>query len=249
MRCGGGDVEASREGALECESDRMLGGGVGRSATPKNSAFSVRAGVVCGNRGVSSVLASERWPLTSDVASEPELMRELGRGWGLGGGRGVAESSANGEPKNAFVLLSVEGDGGGEDTEEAVVYALRCDERVDELSEGHGDRRLAQLSCMSETKEAWGGLTTDGPRWRSETRSVNTRPDANEVHSGLRGRAVMYRGGGGGERGSGKVKESGGERQPCEWDLGEMRIRRRASIYGHRRRIAWSAAARPDPNS
>ena len=26
-----------------------------------------------------------------------------------------------------------------------------------------------------------------------------------------------------------------------------MRIRRRASICGHGRRIAWSAAARPDP--
>ena len=38
-------MEASREGALECESERILGGGVGRSATPKNSALSVREGV------------------------------------------------------------------------------------------------------------------------------------------------------------------------------------------------------------
>ena len=53
----------------------------------------------------------------------------------------MAASSANGEPKNAFVLLSVEGDGGGEETEEAVVYTLRWEERVEELSEGHGDRR------------------------------------------------------------------------------------------------------------
>ena len=73
----------------------------------------------------------------------------------------MAASSANGEPKNAFVLLSVEGDGGGEETEEAVVYTLRWEERVEELSEGHGDRRYAQLSCMSERdKGVSGGLTT-----------------------------------------------------------------------------------------
>ena len=87
-----------------------------------------------GRRGVSSAL-------TSDLVSEPELVRELGRGWGLGGGWGMAASSPNGEPKNAFVLLSVGGDGGGEDTEDAAVYTLRCDERVEELSEGHGERR------------------------------------------------------------------------------------------------------------
>ena len=57
----------------------------------------------------------------------------------MGGGSGVA-ASANGEPKKAFVLLPV-GDGGGEETDEAVVYTLRCEERVEELSEGHGDRR------------------------------------------------------------------------------------------------------------
>ena len=138
----------SREPTLECESERMLGGGVGRRATPKNSALSVRkGGGACWRRGVSSVL-------TSDAVPEPELVRELGRGGGLGGGWGVAASSANGEPKNAFVLLSVDGDGGGDETEEAEVYTLRCDERVEELSEGHGDRRYAQLSCMSETKES-----------------------------------------------------------------------------------------------
>ena len=96
----GGDVELSRDGAWVPESERIDGGGVGRSDGPKKSALR-EWGTVCWTRGVSSVL-------TSDLPSEPV------RRCGLGGGEGAEASSEKGEAKKAYVLLAV-GEGGGED--------------------------------------------------------------------------------------------------------------------------------------
>ena len=106
-------IESSRrlDTLVECDSERMLEGGVGRRETPKKSALREREGALKPGLGVSSALAS-------DLASELE------REWGLGGGTGVAESSEKGEPKNALVLLPV-GEGGGEVEDEAAVYALK----------------------------------------------------------------------------------------------------------------------------
>ena len=80
---------------VECESERMLGGGVGRRETPKNSALREREGALCSGLGVS--LSRTEGPLASDSDLGSELCRECG----FGGGWGVAESSEKGDAKNA----------------------------------------------------------------------------------------------------------------------------------------------------
>ena len=135
---------------LERESDRMLGRGVSRNAKPKNPVLGGREGMVCGNRGMSPGLASERWPFAPEDLSELELMWELK--WRLRCG-GVTASSVIGEPKNLLVLLSAE-DSDCEETDEAVVYTLRCGER-EELSKRHGDRLYAQVSGKVDGRGRW----------------------------------------------------------------------------------------------
>lgn len=129
---------------------------------PKKSALRERGTGCVSTRGVSSELSRE-WMEVSDLSDEDRV-------GGLGGGRGVGEPSAKGDPKNAWVLLVLEvrekaGEGRGDgtctsdnedETDEAEVRTLRREERGEEEPDDVDGTRnwwcwlwTLQLSIMS----------------------------------------------------------------------------------------------------